>query len=520
MLETLLNWGLRAVLLVVGAGAFLALLRWVRAAVRERRERWAVALGIGMLLLAGVYAAGHARLLADRENIEAGRAQWARFGDPRLAELNRAEVRGWILDCTGADSLALARYGVRDGEVERVYPLGAGGANLIGGGDGEPRDFTVERLFAERLRRPRGLGEAAQLHPAGTDVQLTLCQGLTRRAWSLLRETGRPGAVVMQDVRTGAVVAYAATGGPEDAPVGIRRYAPPGSVFKLALAALWWDSGQPDERMPCPAEIQVTPRARIRNFESRPYPELEVPRGMLRVSCNTAAISMAFALRERLGPDAFVDAYRRYGFLPYDGRPPAAYPQPFWNTANEAWERRMSPPPARIRIRERFDAFEWGQLAIGQGPVDVTPIAVSRFVAAIGNGGVMVPPTIEADRVGEGDTVRIMQPATAARLREAMRAVVDSGTARSAGVRIASLDWDLGGKTGSADVARRGAPADGWFAGLMFDANGRPRYSVVVYLQGGAPGGRLPAGVAAELTRHVARTEPAPAAGAETEAER
>lgn len=510
MLETLLNWGLRAALLAVGVGAGLALLRWVRAAMAERRERWAVALGVGMLLLAAVYAAGHARLLLDREAIEAGRDAYAVYGDPRMAELNRAEVRGWILDCTGADSLALARYGVRDGLVERVYPLGAGGANLIGGNaaDEAPRDFTVERLFASTLRKPRGFSEAGQLHPAGTDLRLTVCQGPTRHAWNLLRETGRPGAVVMQDVATGAVVAYAATGGPQDAPVGIRRYAPPGSVFKLALAALWWDSGQPDEIMPCPAEIQVTPRARIRNFESRPYPALEVPRGMLRVSCNTAAISMAFALRDRLGAEAFEEAYRRYGFLPYDERAPTTYPTPFWNTGNDAWERRISPAPARIRIRRRFDAFEWGQLAIGQGPVDVTPIAVSRFVQAIGNGGVMVQPTLEAERIGAGDTARVMRAATAARLQEAMRAVVDSGTARSAGLRLADTDWDLGGKTGSADVARRGAPADGWFAGLVYGPDGRARYTVVVYLQGGAPGGRLPAGVAAGMVRYLAAQAP------------
>src|SRR4051812_26530506 len=109
------------------------MLWWLRNAFRGG-ERWAVRLGIGMLLLAGVYTWGHMRLLADRDEIEAGRAMYGKYGDPRQAELNRAELRGWVLDCTGTDEGALARYGVSDGEVQRVYPLGEAGAHLVGGG--------------------------------------------------------------------------------------------------------------------------------------------------------------------------------------------------------------------------------------------------------------------------------------------------------------------------------------------------------------------------------------------------
>ena len=158
--DTVLNWVLRGVFFLFGAGAAIALLRWLRASFAERREKWAARIAIGMIVLAGVYAWGHGRLLMNAEEIEEGREKYARFGDPRLAEQNRGELRGWILDCTGEDANALARYGVRDGEVARVYPLGQGGANLIGGGqDSIVRDFTVERVFASRLRQPMSFGE-------------------------------------------------------------------------------------------------------------------------------------------------------------------------------------------------------------------------------------------------------------------------------------------------------------------------------------------------------------------------
>jgi cell division protein FtsI/penicillin-binding protein 2 len=62
----------------------------------------------------------------------------------------------------------------------------------------------------------------------------------------------------------------------------------------------------------------------------------------------------------------------------------------------------------------------------------------------------------------------------------------------------------MGGKTGTADV-RRGHIPDGWFAGLMFTPDGRPRYSIVVYLQNGGQGGHSAAPVAALMTRWFAQ---------------
>ncbi|MBW3570785.1 MAG: hypothetical protein KY467_06750 [Gemmatimonadetes bacterium] len=505
MLETVLNWILRGVVIAFGAGALIALARWVRAAIRERRERWAIRLALGMLVLAALYAWGHARLLWNAEEITEGRMAWRRWGDPREAERARGDVRGWILDCTGEDERALARYGLRDGEVQRVYPLGEAGANLVGGGRGaEDRDYTVERLFASRLREPRTFGEQSELHAVGTDLRLTLCAAPTRAAYQLLDATNLKGAIIVQDVQTGSLIAYAASGGPEDPPFGIKRYAPPGSVFKLAVAALWWESGLPDTRMPCPPSIQ-TGNARIRNFESHEYASISIPTGMLRVSCNTAAVRMALEMRERLGVDAFRDAYQRFGFVTYGEGPPSAAEPDFWNTGNPAWARRMTPPPVRVRFAPRFTAHEWGQIAIGQGPVDVTPLAISRFLQAIGNGGVMLPPTLEWDQLEErGAGRRIMKETTARNLQEAMLTVVDSGTAQLAKARFANTGWDLGGKTGTADVANAPRP-DAWFAGLMYGPDGRARYTIVVYLQRGGQGGRAPATIAGEMTKFMAQ---------------
>jgi cell division protein FtsI/penicillin-binding protein 2 len=503
--DTVLDWILRGVVIAFGAGALIALARWLRAAIRERRERWAIRLALGMLVLAVVYAWGHARLLWNADQITQGRMAWRRFGDPREAERTRGDVRGWILDCTGEDERALARYGLRDGEVQRIYPLGEAGANLIGGGSGaEDRDYTVERLFAKHLTEPIRFAEQSELHAVGKDLRLTVCSAPTRAAWQLLDATDLSGAIIVQDVQTGAVVAYAASGRATDPPFGIKRYAPPGSVFKLALAALWWENGVPDTRMPCPPYIQIG-NARIRNFESHEYASISAPDGMLRVSCNTAAVRMALDLRERLGVEAFRDAYQRFGFVTYSEGAPPSTEKEFWNSDNAAWTSRMTPPPVRVRFAKRFSQHEWGQIAIGQGPVDVTPLAVSRFLQAIGNNGVMLPPTLEWEQLEKrGEGRRIMKENTSRRLQEAMLMVVDSGTAASAQPRFAATGWDMGGKTGTADVAGASRP-DAWFAGLMYGPDHRARYTIVVYLQHGGQGGRMAAPIAGEMTKFMSQ---------------
>ena len=81
--DTLLILVLRGVYVLLGVGAVLAIVRWLVAATRERREQWAQRISLGMVLLSLVYAVGHARLLWSRDDIEAGRARYAKFGDPK-----------------------------------------------------------------------------------------------------------------------------------------------------------------------------------------------------------------------------------------------------------------------------------------------------------------------------------------------------------------------------------------------------------------------------------------------------
>jgi hypothetical protein len=508
-MDFLLNWVLRGIFLLLGFGALLFVLDWLRANWRRTEERWTVRLALGMMLLALFYTAAHVRLLAQRAEIEAGRERYAVYGDPRRTELRRGEVRGWLLDCTGEQERALAMYRSRDGGIDREFPLGEAGANFVGGGAGaEDRDYTIETLFAPELRSPRSFLELGELHPAGTDLQLTLCRNVTAEAHRQLRQSGRQGAVVVQDVATGAVVAYAATGTADQPPLGVKQYSPAGSVFKLALAAVWWEHGLPDQiTIPCPARIDVTPRASIGNFGGADLGSVNGPTGMLVPSCNTAAVWMALEARRRIGTEPFIEMYRRFGFLPYADRAPTDSIGDFWRTRSDAWTRRMTPSPSRLRMTEDTGPAEWAQLSIGQGPLDVTVLGVSRFVQSIANGGVLLPPTIERELASDPPRgERVMSAETAGKLQQAMRLVVEQGTGRAAQGILQGTRWRMGGKTGTAQVP--GQPDNGWFAGILFSPEGEPRYTVVAFLVGGGPGGGQPTAIAASVAREIAQRTP------------
>jgi cell division protein FtsI/penicillin-binding protein 2 len=228
---------------------------------------------------------------------------------------------------------------------------------------------------------------------------------------------------------------------------------------------------------------------------------------MLVPSCKTAAVWMALRLRDEIGTEAFVEGYRRFGFETYADSVPMDTVPDFWRTESEAWQRRMAPAESRIRISEETGPAEWAQLAIGQGPIDATVIGVSRFIHAIANGGVMVRPSIERDQaMGSRGGERVMSEQTATRLQQAMREVVERGTGRAVETILQGTGWRMGGKTGTAQVP--GRADNGWFAGILFSPDGFARYTIVSFLDGGGPGGSMPATIAGRTALEVIEEVP------------
>lgn len=321
-----------------------------------------------------------------------------------------------------------------------------------------------------------------------------VCAERSRAALDLLARTGRTGAIVAQDVRTGELVLYAALADSLGAdPAGV-PLEPPASLMKLAVAALWWERGLGDAERACPGSLTLPGGVEIPNASGRDLGMLTVPHQMLVTSCNTAAAAMALELVERFGEPAFRDVLRRFGFGVADG-PGGSPDSAFWGAgaSTGSW---APPPQPYAELGPGAAPEELALAAIGAPILATTPLHVSRFLQAIGNDGVMVAPRPPAGGAPAAGT-RLMGEGTAAALREAMIATVREGTAAAIAPRLRHTEWGLGGKTGSLQYPD--GSVDGWFAGLVFEPDGDAAYTVVVFLRNGGVGGGLPAALAADV---------------------
>lgn len=143
-------------------------------------------------------------------------------------------------------------------------------------------------------------------------------------------------------------------------------------------------------------------------------------------------------------------------------------------------------------IDDPTSANEAVQMAIGQGTMQVTPLQVADFIAAVGNGGTLyTPQLIEKIAPPDGDPtyvftpkIRGTLPVTAENLKiiqEAMRMVITSprGTAHYV---FSGMGVPIYGKTGT---AQNGTDYDhAWFAGYT-DANNpnKPDIAIAVMLE-------------------------------------
>lgn len=143
------------------------------------------------------------------------------------------------------------------------------------------------------------------------------------------------------------------------------------------------------------------------------------------------------------------------------------------------------------------DGVEATSLAIGQGNLQVTPLQVADFMAAVGNGGTLLRPQLFEKVVNaNGDNTFTFSSVTNGSLpisaenlkviQDAMRSVVDNprGTAYA---RFAGLNIPVAGKTSTAETGYTNPHA--WFAGFtMANRDDRPDIAIAVFVENGGEG--------------------------------
>ncbi|MEM6792861.1 MAG: M56 family metallopeptidase [Acidobacteriota bacterium] len=300
------------------------------------------------------------------------------------------------------------------------------------------------------------------------------CRDLQAEAAKLLAAAGTSGAILVQDVATGQVAAYTARG---PAPVPQVSTA---SVAKVALATLWWEAGLGTAEMPCDAAwtgrrgVSLTARGGVG--------QLEVPRQMLTTSCTTAAGRMMERLIDGVGQEKVISELEKLAFFP---------------GASAPWLPEWLPSP-RLPLTQSW-AEEAPEMAVVVGRMATTPFHVAGLLQAIGADGMRRPAVLPG--ASPRDAERILGAKTARLMRSALADVVTEGTGQKALPILRDSSWRLLGKTGT--WWRGEETYDGWFAGLAADGDGRSRYAVVVYLEGGGYGGAAATETAASMTRFL-----------------
>ena len=358
------------------------------------------------------------------------------------------------------------------------------------------------------------VGESAP--KAADSVYLTIDRDLQRNAQEAIK--GFTGAAVVLERDTGRVLAMASSpgfdanmfangnpNGPDQIAQVFQRFDTPllnratqgryplGSVFKIITMAAGMESGLfvPESTWDCQYDWTnlsdqvrhdwtwqhcLDRRASGRECDtsdSQPSGLLTLSEGLMR-SCNPFFWQIGYTLYQNNRPDDIANMARAFGLGQKTGI-------------------EITEEAGQIQNTNK-DPIEVVNQAIGQGTVQVTPLQVARFIAAIGNGGTLYRPQLveKIEPVEGGDPVLAfkteaqgtlpIQPFRLQVIQDAMRSVVEDprGTAN---FRLRGMSIPVAGKTGTAESGS-GKP-HGWFAGytMASESTGLPDIAIAVILE-------------------------------------
>jgi cell division protein FtsI (penicillin-binding protein 3) len=344
-------------------------------------------------------------------------------------------------------------------DSSRFYPKGSLAAHVLGGVDHEERgsggiELTQDKLLRGRPGLMRTIGDVRRqvFHntilsdPApGAGVQLTIDERIQYVAEHELANAvrssgGSTGSIVVMDPRTGDVLALATypTYDPNVPPrtkeeflarANLAVSAPfePGSVFKVITlsAALQTTRLTPESEFYCHNGAFTLFRRVI--HDAHPYGTLSMA-DVLAKSSNIGAIKVALAV----GNENMYEYVQKFGFGRKTGVP----------LPGES--------AGIVRKLNRWISSSIGSVAMGH-ELSTTSIQLAQACTVIASGGFLVKPRLilPQRRSQQVETVPVMKPEKAMKMRIMMRGVVDHGTGR----HFAKLKgYSAAGKTGSAQI--------------------------------------------------------------------
>lgn len=326
--------------------------------------------------------------------------------------------------------------------------------SFLRGRDGE-RVIVVDSRG--RLREEHGNRQAS----SGRDLKLTLDLDLQEEAARYFED--RVGAAIALDPRNGEVLAFVSApsynpnvfarrlergewqkivGAPNDPLQNrtIQNLYSPGSVFKIVVAVAGLEEGVVDEddRYVCRGATRIYNR-RFRCWKASGHGSVNLHQAIQK-SCDV----FFYHLGQKLGVEKIAHYARLFGLgettgIDLEGEKRGLVPDLDWSLSS-----RGSPwyPGETISV------------AIGQGPLLVTPIQIASLMAVVANGGYLVEPHLVA-RESPAPRRRVaISPEARELVRKGLWAVVND---RGTGAIARLSDVEIAGKTGTVQVIEQKA---------------------------------------------------------------
>ncbi|GAB7183687.1 penicillin-binding transpeptidase domain-containing protein [Kitasatospora sp. Ki12] len=426
---------------------------------------------------------------------------------------------------------------------KRVYPADGLAANLVGFVNGEGEGAGgLELQFQKQLAGKDGHSSYAQAggrlvptaggskDPAvpGDDVKLTINRDIQWAAQRAITDQvansgAEKGYVVVQDVKTGQVLAMATAPGFNPNDLSLSKQAQlgnpalgdayePGSTAKLMSLAAVLDSGKAnwDTRVTVPNRLVRAGQQFKDDVEHGDW--YLTLAGVLAKSSNIGTIEAVETLGggDQLQANKVLDGYmRKFGVA----RPTGL------NFPGET--------AGMLKKPEDLVASEKYNISFGQGPLQMNALQATSVYSTIANGGVRVAPSIVQGTTGPdgkytptppGEQTRVVGEQTAKTLTSMLESVVDDE--QGTGGKAAIPGYRVAGKTGTANRgAANGVGYDGYTASFIgFAPADAPRVTVSCTLQGpvnGHFGGQLCGPVFKQVMEFTLKTLQVPPSGSQ-----
>ena len=410
----------------------------------------------------GVFAILFAALIGNLTYIQVIKAQDYQSMPANNHTIQRARYvkRGSIITADGvtlAESLQQA-----DGTYTRSHPNGNLAAMAVGYYSQQYGSTGVEASQSETLTGSKdysswqnALNSLAGITQPGNSIKLTIDSRIQKAVEEIL--SGKTGAIVVLDPKTGAVLAWASSPSYNNDDVksalaagdsatssmydrATQALYTPGSTFKAVTLAAALDSGKAgmDDVFSAPAQMDIG-NAAVVNDGNTGFGSLSL-RQAFAYSANTVFGQVA----TKVGADALVQYARAFGYnqqLGIDFKTAAS----------------IMPDPSQMTEWELAWAGAGQPVGQGHTPGPQTTVMQNAVtVAAIANGGVVMNPYVVDQTLSpEGTVIKTTQPhslgqaisaTTASQVKEAMLGVVEHGS----GVRAQVNGVKVAGKTGTA----------------------------------------------------------------------